>query len=199
MRNKNLIIILFSIVILGAVGILIYVNKDSKETDSQKFAKEYNTVSTDNVFTYRSMQEIINILKRGTAVVYLGFPECPWCREYVIHLNEVAKIAGINKIYYKNILNERKENTEQYQEIVEILSEYLQYDEEGNKRIYVPAVIVVKDGNIIGFDDETAWDTKGYKDPKEYWAKENLLGLKEKLTNLFNQISSSACTTECNR
>lgn len=199
MKNKNLIIILFSIVILGAVGIFIYANKDSKETDSQKFAKEYNTVSTDNVFTYRSMQEIINILKRGTAVVYLGFPECPWCREYVIHLNEVAKTAGINKIYYKNILNERKENTEQYQEIVEILSEYLQYDEEGNKRIYVPAVIVVKEGNIIGFDDETAWDTKGYKDPKEYWAKENLPGLKEKLANLFNQISSSACTTECNR
>ncbi len=34
------------------------------------------------------------------------------------------------------------------------------------KRIYAPSVIAVKDGEILDFDDETAWDTKGYKTQK---------------------------------
>lgn len=199
MKNKKIIIIIISVVFVALAFLLIFLNKKEEVTDGEKFANEYETVSSDNLFTYRSMREIINILKKGTGVVYLGFPECPWCKEYVTHLNDVAKASGINKIYYKNILNERKENTEEYQEIVTILSDYLHYDEEGNKRIYVPMVIVVKEGTIIGYDDETAYDTKGYSTPKEYWENEDLTGLKSKLTDLFSQIDSSSCTTECNR
>ena len=200
MKNKKLIIpiIIVSILLIDVI-IFFSTKKEVKKSDGERFAEEYSTMSSDNRFTYRSIQEIINILKRGTGVVYLGFPECPWCSEYVIHLNEVATASGITKIYYKNILNERKNNTEEYQELVSILSDYLRYDEEGNKRIYVPAVIVVKEGKIIGFDDETSYDTKGYSTPKEYWENEDLKGLKSKLTDLFNQIDSSSCTTECNR
>ncbi len=200
MKNKKLIIpiIIVSILLIGVI-VFFSTKKEVKKSDGERFAEEYSTMSSDNRFTYRSIQEIINILKRGTGVVYLGFPECPWCSEYVIHLNEVATASGITKIYYKNILNERKNNTEEYQELVAILSDYLRYDEEGNKRIYVPAVIVVKEGKIIGFDDETSYDTKGYSTPKEYWENEDLKGLKSKLTDLFNQIDSSSCTTECNR
>lgn len=200
MKNKKLIIpiIIVSILLIGVI-IFFSTKKEVKKSDGERFAEEYSTMRSDNRFTYRSIQEIINILKRGTGVVYLGFPECPWCSEYVIHLNEVATASGITKIYYKNILNERKNNTEEYQELVSILSDYLRYDEEGNKRIYVPAVIVVKEGKIIGFDDETSYDTKGYSTPKEYWENEDLKGLKSKLTDLFNQIDSSSCTTECNR
>ena len=200
MKNKKLIIpiIIVSILLIGVI-VFFSTKKEVKKSDGERFAEEYSTMSSDNRFTYRSIQEIINILKRGTGVVYLGFPECPWCSEYVIHLNEVATASGITKIYYKNILNERKNNTEEYQELVAILSDYLRYDEEGNKRIYFPAVIVVKEGKIIGFDDETSYDTKGYSTPKEYWENEDLKGLKSKLTDLFNQIDSSSCTTECNR
>ncbi len=62
--------------------------------------------------------------------------------------------------------------------MVEILKDHLRYDEEGNKRIYAPSVIAVKDGEIVGFDDETAADTKGYETPKEYWENEDLGGLR---------------------
>ena len=50
------------------------------------------------------MREIIKIMKNGTGVVYLGFPECPWCQSYVKMLNEVAKDVGIEKIYYYNVV-----------------------------------------------------------------------------------------------
>lgn len=207
MKNKKIIIIISAIVVALLIALVIFlkVNPSSTvETDSEKFAKEYGWVDengkkTDNVFVYRTPEEIIKILKNGTGIVYLGFPECPWCGQYVVYLNEVAKENNVEKINYLNILNERKNNTDAYKEIVSILSDYLQYDDDGNKRIYVPAVIAVKDGKIIGFDDETSYDTKGYENPQDYWENEDLDALKEKLACMMRDCEKNVCTSSCNK
>lgn len=207
MKDKKVftIVSIITVIILITLAVFLKFNsKDTKETDSEKFAKEYGMVdengkTTDNVFVYRTSEQIINILKKGTGIVYLGFPECPWCSEYVDYLNEVAKENGVEKIYYKNILEDRKNNTKEYQEIVKILSDYLQDDEEGNKKLYVPAVIAVKKGKIVGFDDETAWDTKGYENPSEYWEKEGTEHLKTKLACMMKDCKENICTSDCNK
>lgn len=198
--NKKMDIILITIFsLLVLIGAYIFLVKPNQEkTDAIKFSQEYNLEDKENVFVYKSSEEIIKILENGTGVVYLGFPECPWCMEYVKHLNESAKENNVSKIYYKNILNERKENTKEYQKMVELLNDYLQYDEEGNKRIYVPAVIVVNNGVIVGFDDETAWDTKGFQTPGEYWKERNLNDFKTKLKVMFSKLTSNTCNQGCN-
>ena len=88
-------------------------------------------------------------------------------------------------------------NTEAYQEIVSLLEEYLSYDEEGNKRVFVPAVIVVNQGKIVGFDDETSLDTHDLDDPEEYWTEEEVQGLEAKLTEMFGYVNRGVCN-ECN-
>lgn len=168
------------------------------ETDALKFAKEYTKLTSDNYFVYRDKEEIIKILEHGIGMVYIGFPECPWCQAYVPILNEVADIEGLEKIYYYNILEDRKNNTEEYKKIVNILEDYLRYDEEGNKRIYVPLVIAVVDGEIVGFDDETSYDTKGLDDPDDYWTEDELSDLKDRLTTMINQVIDNKCT-DCNK
>lgn len=197
--KKKLVIIVVSIVIILLGVFALWYFCFSKESDNEKFAKEYDTVTSDNVFVYKDIDEIIKILEHGTGVVYLGFPECPWCRAYVVYLNEVAKENDVEQIYYYNILEARKNNTDEYEKIVNILSDYLQYDDEGNKRVYVPAVIGVNDGEIVSFDDETAWDTKGYETPKEYWDNEDLSGLKDRLDNMFELTNDNICTSGCNK
>ncbi len=198
MKYKNDIIAV--IIVLGFLGLIsFYYLNLTKVTDASKFKEEYSNVSEDNVFVYRTEKEIIDILKHGTGIVYLGFPECPWCQAYVSYLDEVAKETKIEKIYYLNILEIRKNNTKEYQEIVSLLDNYLSYDEEGKKRIYVPAVIALKEGEIIGFDDETSHDTKGYETPEEYWKNEDLDGLKKKLTLMFEETNTNICTTDCNK
>lgn len=199
---KKKIIIVIGVVLVIALGVLgyLYLNKEKNtNVDGKKFAEEYTSVTKDNVFVYRSAEEIINILEHGTGVVYLGFPECPWCTAYVPYLNEVAKANDVEKVYYYNILNDRKDNTDNYKKMVDILKDYLKFDEEGNKRIYAPSVIAVKDGEILDFDDETAWDTKGYKTPEEYWKNEDLEGLKKKLSKMFEGTKTNICTSDCNK
>lgn len=201
---KKKIIIVIGVVLVIALGVLgyLYLNKEKNtniDGKNKKFAEEYTSVTKDNVFVYRSAEEIINILEHGTGVVYLGFPECPWCTAYVPYLNEVAKANDVDKVYYYNILNDRKDNTDNYKKMIDILKDYLKFDEEGNKRIYAPSVIAVKDGEILDFDDETAWDTKGYKTPEEYWKNEDLEGLKEKLAKMFEETKTNICTSDCNK
>jgi len=205
MKNKKILAIILAVVLILGVGIGGYFGlkdkepkKEEKIQDNVKFAKEYTQISEDNLFVYRTIDEIIKILKNGTGIVYLGFPECPWCQAYVPYLNEIAKENKITKIYYKNILQERKDNTEEYQEIMELLGEYVEYDDEGNKRIYAPTIIFVKDGKIIGMDSETAKDTKGAKDPKEYWTEKRVNALKKRLNDYASQVLDRICS-DCNK
>lgn len=203
MKKEKIIlgVVLVAIIVLIIFSAYKYFSKENtvleEKTDAEKFALEYTKLTNDNVFVYRNIDEIIRIFEHGTGIVYLGFPECPWCQEYVYYLNETAKEYGVEKIYYFNILGDRDNNTDNYLKLVDILDEYLQYDEEGNKRIYVPAVIAIKDGEILGFDDETSWDTKGYETPEEYWQNEDLEGLKNKFIKMFADINQNACS-DCN-
>ena len=166
--KKNLLILGLIIIIVLLVILLVKVSeKESDSNDAIKFAQEYTEVGEDNIYVYRTYDEIIKILENGTGIILLGFPECPWCQRYAVYLNEVANELDFDKIYYYNILEDRKNNTEEYQNIVSIISEYLKYDEEGNKRIYVPSVIAINKGEIVGFDDETSIITEDIT-PDEY-------------------------------
>lgn len=198
--KKNIIVPISILVIVIIAGLTYFflIKKEEVTPDNVKFAKEYTKISEDNLFKYKTLEEVNKILTKGTGVVYLGFPECPWCQEYVKYIDEVSKSVGLDKVYYSNILDDRKNDTEEYKETVKILSDYLSNDDEGNKRVYVPSVIVVSSGKIVMFDDETARDTKGYDSPKEYWQNENLTALKTKLTDSFEKVKSNACT-DCNK
>ena len=196
LKTAYILVILGLVIIVLLIYLITYLVK-KPVSDSVKFSEEYTELTEDNVFVYKDSEEIIKILEHGTGVVLLGFPECPWCQRYVVYLNEVAKDIGIEKIYYYNILEDRKNNTDTYKKIVSLIGDYLQYDEEGNKKIYVPAVIGVNKGKIVGFDDETSYDTKGFETPQEYWNEESINNLKNKLNDIITKSNDNICTS-CN-
>lgn len=195
--NKKVKYIILGVLLLLIASLVVYfvfIKKDNN-TDNIKFSKEYTSISEDNIFVYRSKEEIINILEHGTGIVYLGYPECPWCMAYVPLLNEIAKNEGIEKIYYYNIREDRKNNTEFYQKVVSILNDYLNYDEEGKKRIFVPNVTFVKEGKIIFNDNETSLISEGT--PSEYWTEEKKTLFNEKFRKNINELLDDVCTS-CN-
>lgn len=202
MKKKVLFIALGLIVLIGiGLGIFFGVKayKEANMTDAEKFAREYTEVSEDNVFVYRNIDEIIQIMEEGTGVVYLGFPECPWCQAYVKYLDETAKEMGIEEVYYFNIKEDREENTKEYKKIVELLDARLQKDDEGNKRVFVPNVSFHAEGKLVGNNCETSLDTKDLDDPEEYWTEEEVKDLKASLTKYMNRVLPYLTTcTDCN-
>lgn len=203
MKNKKIILISSIVFILLITLLVLFLvfkkNKINKNIDEEKikFAEEYKTTK-DNVFTYRTINEVNKILKTDTGLIFLGFPKCPWCRGYVPIINEVAKKEGLEKIYYFNIYEDRKNNTEEYQEMVKLLKGFLRNDDEGNERIYVPSLIAVKNGKILEFDDTRYWDNKKYDSAEEFWQSADLKPMKEKITKMINEVNEkSACTADC--
>lgn len=186
-------LVLLTIFTIGSV-IFIYNSKEYKR-DKVKFKEEYPQVQEDNVFVYKTGEEIVKILKNGTGVVYLGFPECPWCQEYVKHISEVAKTEQVDKIYYFNILEDRKNNTKVYKEIVALLKEKLLFDKEGNERIYVPDLTVVKNGKIIFHDNEGSLVTEADGTPTEYWNENRIKALKDRFCCAIGELQKTDCNS----
>ena len=127
MKKKTKIIILILILLLfgGLLTFFIINNKNKKliTEDSLKFKEDYESVNgkkvsdelsyssldipKNNPMKYSSYEEIFKILDNGTGVIYLGFPECPWCRNIVPVLIDTALKSKVETIYYLNIKDDR--------------------------------------------------------------------------------------------
>ncbi|MBR3357354.1 MAG: thioredoxin family protein [Solobacterium sp.] len=143
---------------------------------------EYPGVPEDNQFTYaEDTDAVIKMLEHGTGVVYLGFDECPFCQAYAPILNEVAEEAGVPVLYY-DILEDREGNTDAYKAMVKALDGHLDFDNDGNPRIYVPDVSFIVNGEIIEHDNESSMLSSNEIKPERYWTAERREALKAKLS-----------------
>ncbi len=178
------------LLIVVVVGGLMLLTREGKVTDGEKFKSEYealnNTVrksdgatygamdiDKDNPIKYVSAKEAIEVLKSDSAIMYIGAPWCPWCRNAVPVLFELAKKNEVETIYYVELddikstyevkngsLLKTKAGTDDYYEFLDAfgdrLSNYVLKDDEGKeydtgeKRVYMPYVVAVHDGEIVG-------------------------------------------------
>ncbi len=145
-------------------------NNKEREDDKGNYFQELN-IPEDNPIKYASIDEVLKILDKGTGVLYFGYPTCPWCRNAVPVLFEAAKEKKVNNIYYLNVneyknvfavkdgkVEKIKNEKEGYYDLLKALDEELdpyvltsdgKTYETGEKRIYVPFVVFVKDGVIV--------------------------------------------------
>lgn len=188
-KNQTKIIVTFVVVAILVMILILAgekLNVTDKISDNEKFYSEYANVPIENVFKYVTASEAIELFKSEQAIIFMGFKDCKWCQSYAPILNEVAKNNSVDTIYYLNIKEDRKNDTEEYKILVEILKEYLYNDDNGNKRIYVPDVYFVKDGNVVGHNNDTSIISGG--DTEEYYTETTKLELKNKLTSLIKKV-----------
>ena len=186
--QKKIIITFVIVAIIITLMVILaktyYIN--SNMTDAEKFYTEYGNIPVDNVFKLITAKEAYEALDDEQAIVMFGFKECKWCKSYIPILNEVVTANNVPVVYYCNIKEDRSKNTEDYKKLVEKLSEYLYDDDNGNKRIYVPDVYFVKNGKIIGHNNDTCVIEGA--DTEEYYTEEAKIELKDKLTKLIQKV-----------
>ncbi len=150
MKKLVAVLLTFLLVLTGCNSVEVTKVKDDIKTDGIRFHEEYEMVDKNNLYDYATYDNVIETIKSDTGIIYLGFPTCALCKEVVPILNDVAKEKNIKSILYYNFKDIRDNNTLEYKELSEILSEYIKVDDEGNKRITAPTVIFVNKGNIVG-------------------------------------------------
>lgn len=190
MNKKKLMVVID--ILLGAilVGIMTFGIYQYLKSDDEKFKAEYEALNNENVninisknnpIKYVTLDEVFDIIQNKTGVIYFGFPGCPWCRNMIPVLFEVAKNNNIDTIYYFNPRNVKKSDNDEYNKLKEILNEYLSEDENGQKVLYVPDVYFIKDGKIVGHHLGTV---DSQEDPTISLTEEE----KNELLDIFNEL-----------
>lgn len=238
-KNNNKMIAFLMIILIIVSTFLFFIkgndllniekHKVATKDDSKKFKDEYESYNgkkregkdyvnmtvnlpLDNHMVYTDIKELLHLLKKGTGIIYFGFPTCPWCRNAVPILIEAAKEENVSNIYYFNALSIRdekhidedgnivvdKEGTKEYKEIVELLKEVLPAYEglhdDSIKRLYFPTVVFVKDGKIISSHEGTI---DSQIDPMIPLTKEQKIELKEIYMKQIQKIYGSVCDKSC--
>lgn len=120
-------------------------------------------METDHNYIDVTMSDVNEMFKnKETFVAYFGFSTCPWCIEILPLLNQAAQESEMN-VQYVNIRSDgvEKENdirvdtNKDYLEFVEIVKDTLGTTEDGTKRLFVPFVYFVKDGEIVDYREGT--------------------------------------------
>ena len=125
-------------------------------------------------------------------MVFLGFPECPWCQQLAPIIQEAAQSENIDKIYYLNIKESRANNDEVYQKLVTKLQDYLPKDDDGNPRISVPDVTAYRGGQIVGRFEQEATNDGEQVAPDTYWTSERKDRAVEQLREMMARVSEFA-------
>lgn len=217
--SKILFLLTFIVILTGC-------NSSKNISDSVKFKNEYEslngktndnnkkyksiTIDEDNSVTYIDSKKTIEILEKGTGVIYFGFPECPWCRNAVPILIDAARETG-SDIYYFNALSIRdikelkdeeivttKEGTEDYYKILELLSDkadtYSGLNDESIKRLYFPTVVFVRDGEVLSLHSGTV---ESQTDPYVSLTTDQ----KDELLNIYmdgmHEVLNDFCDEKC--
>lgn len=206
--------------------LVVTIKYTNEETDAIRFKEEYEAlndkkdgneyinvdIDKENPIVYADAEKVIDLIKNDTAVIYFGFPECPWCRNAIPVLLDATKELGIDKIYYYNALSIRDkksldengnivvedEGTKEYEELVELLYDYLPiYDglnDNTIKRLYFPTVLFVKDGEVIGLHISTV---ETQENPYNELTKEQYEELKTIYYDYLNKTFEIFCDEAC--
>lgn len=164
----------------------------------------YNYVEIDskNPIKYISVEESLSILESKKAIIYVGANWCPWCRNMLNAMFDAAKDLNIDTIYYLTLDDDKSnfeikdgklikisDGSDSYYKLLDKLKDYLKDFELtdnkktypiGEKRIYMPFFITVKNGSII---EAKEISRKLEKEQNKY--SENT---KEQYENLYNNF-----------
>lgn len=171
------------------------------------------SIAKDNPIVYKTDQELVEMIKnKETFVVFFGYKDCLWCRCMIPSLLDMAKELNLDKIYYVDIeeirdtlevdadgtIVEKEKGTEAYKEILSlfenVLTDYslLTPDKEaisaGEKRIYAPTVVSVKEGIAIRSTDGVS-DT--LEDAFSEITEEQKQEMDEKLKGVMEEIATN--------
>lgn len=159
-KKKYIVIAVAILLIASLIGVFININNKKKIEEAFEInsldLSAYEKLNDDrHIFRETNVQEILNILEKDSALIYMGKTSCEHCGEIVPRLNKVAKEKGLKEVLYLD-LAEYNSNEKFHDEVDTILDKLRYYFDQGFE---IPIVIAVKDGKIVGFTSKETGET----------------------------------------
>lgn len=188
-KNKLQMIIYILLMIIILILFIVIGKHDFNKnisTEAEQFNQIFTNVPKENVFKFSNAQEVNNIInsKKSKGIILFGFKANNWTSYYAEYIDEVAKEMDINEVLYYDFESDRKDKNGTYETIVNSLSVYTKYTDYNTSEIYAPTLLVVKNGEILLYDDSTAVRSGNYT-PDIYWQDYQIEDFKSTLRLVF--------------
>lgn len=173
---------------ISLIIILLFLTGCSINIQEYVDMSDYNNY--DSSIQYRFVKSsVINMKERidnkETFVIYFGFSKCPWCNDFINLISEVAD----RDIYYVDCREnpEWKSNIDidNYDILVELIGDKLEFDDNGIKHLYVPYTLFYKNGKLVYSTGLDGYNAKIEELPENI-KEETLINLK----NAFNLLNN---------
>ena len=226
--KKIILILMTAMLLCGCTNTSSSVDEQPKNSDAMKFKEEYEIhngefddkrghnyieveISEDNPVVYLTMSELFKMMEEEkSAIVYFGFPECPWCRTLLPSLLSALDAGGIERLYYINNYDERdlkelkdgeivttQQGSDDYYKLLEVLGDYAQtyagLGDETIKHVYYPTVLFIKNGEIV------AMHTGTVDSQEDVWteiSEDQKNELETELMEKINMVYMGACSID---
>lgn len=188
-KNKLQMIIYILLMIIILILFIVIGKHDFNKnisTEAEQFNQIFTNVPKENVFKFSNAQEVNNIInsKKSKGIILFGFKANNWTSYYAEYIDEIAKEMDINEVLYYDFESDRKDKNGTYETIVNSLSVYTKYTDYNTSEIYAPTLLVVKNGEILLYDDSTAVRSGNYT-PDIYWQDYQIEDFKSTLRLVF--------------
>ncbi len=236
-KDKSILVLLLAVlIIVGGVMIYFSFKKDvvTIPTDAQKIKNEFASLNNqlnennqrmyplvnltdDNLFVYKTEEEIIKIIEESTGVIFFGNSSDAYTRTLMPIVDNLSKKLNLEQVYYFDIttitdtialddLNEpiiKEKGSSGYYKILKLLDEQLpnyyltsptgEKIDTLEKRIEVPTILAVKNGKIKDIYMGTIASQKsGY----DKLTTEEEKQIEENLEKLMKNALNNTCSSE---
>lgn len=150
MKKIILMLALTLFILTGCSAETNYIEVETVQVDMSVYEK---MPVAGHQFLKTTPQEVLRLIEEGgSAVVYYGYSDCPFCNKATSVINDAAKELDMT-VLYVDVHPEIDPGDEFYvamDDTTIALSEFLSLDEAGEPEFYVPNVFVIKNGEILG-------------------------------------------------
>ena len=185
--NKYKYYVVLAILILGFVfiGTADYKVRESV-SEEKRISSMYKSVTNSkyDIFTDKDLKKFF---ENGNGILVLASDNSIWAEDHVRIVNEVAETFDFNQIYYFDIIPSKMTMNSSYKLLLNELDEYLIRTDVEVENLFTPMMVVVKGGEVIGINNETALLPSVMK-PKNYWTTLNVSEFKVEIEQYIDMI-----------
>ncbi len=197
-KNKHIFknkwqMVIYMIIFAVLIYLFIYlgsIDYHTEVSDNLRMHEDFSKVPLNNIYKYVDSQDAYIDLTSGRHIILFGFKNNEWVNNFASIINEVAMENDISEILYYDFYEDRNENNGYYEAIVKYLNNYITYTDTIKADLYAPTLIIMDNGKVIYFDDETSF-IKGNISPSDYWNEFQIATKKNELEVAFKNYLGS--------
>lgn len=156
--------------------------------DSTVLEDYVQLTDNDHIIRYTTGEEVVSLFENDySGIIVFSFPSCPWCQAACPYINEIAKENLFDEVLMLDIKEMRNNplstDRKYYLDILGRLKEPLGIDD----KIYAPTVIVLKNGEVTGYNVGTVDDHQIVEQTLPPMTADQISRLKDIYRNIFKK------------